>query len=71
MRFTVTSPVDGFSGEVAGVMFARGTATCDSDTDNAALVYFRRKGYGVTQADVPVVESTETKNSRKGKGASE
>ncbi|WP_159042115.1 hypothetical protein [Streptomyces sp. TP-A0875] len=42
--FQVTTPVEGFTGEVAGVRFADGRATTD---DPAALAYFRRRGYGV------------------------
>ncbi|MFB7461711.1 hypothetical protein [Streptomyces sp. NPDC056188] len=44
--FEVTTPVEGFTGEVAGVHFANGRATTD---DPAALAYFRRRGYAVTE----------------------
>jgi hypothetical protein len=55
MRYTITAPERDFTGEVAGVGFARGTATVDSDNPGAraALAYFGRKGYTVE----PVEES--------------
>lgn len=53
MAITVHSPEPEFSGEVAGVVFARGTATVHpgSPTAAAALAYFRRRGYTVTDED--------------------
>lgn len=41
---TVHSPVEGFTGTVAGVEFAKGTG---ETSDQGALAYFRRKGYGI------------------------
>ncbi|MFF7146049.1 hypothetical protein ACFZB5_33450 [Streptomyces nodosus] len=42
----VTTPVQGFTGTVAGVHFADGRAETDNET---ALAYFRRRGYGVKE----------------------
>ncbi|MFB9432798.1 hypothetical protein ACFFR8_25815 [Streptoalloteichus tenebrarius] len=42
----MTTPVSGFSGEVAGIVFVDGHA---ETSDRAALVYFRSQGYGVTE----------------------
>lgn len=44
MLHTITSPVTDFSGVVAGVRFAGGTAETD---DENAVAYFLRKGYTV------------------------
>ncbi|NEY32060.1 hypothetical protein GTU99_07610 [Streptomyces sp. PRKS01-65] len=48
-QYEITAPEPQFSGEVAGVLFNRGKATVDGDSENAtaALAYFRRRGYGV------------------------
>ncbi|MBY4571246.1 hypothetical protein ACN95_14595 [Gordonia sihwensis] len=44
--FTVTAPVKGYSGEsVCGVVFTDGTAITDNP---AALAYFRRRGYDIS-----------------------
>lgn len=48
MRYDVTAPAAGFSGDVAGVVFSKGHAVVDEDTHARALGYFRRKGYEVT-----------------------
>lgn len=50
MRYTITAPVEGHDGEVAGVPFRRGVAELDTAADGAspALAYFRRRGYGIT-----------------------
>lgn len=56
MRYEIKSPVAGFSGEVAGVAFTRGTATLDAGRQGAALAYFARKGYTVEAADRPTEE---------------
>ncbi len=45
----ITTPVPGFSGNVAGVDFAGGVA--EVDPSPGALAYFRRHGYGVEQVD--------------------
>lgn len=47
--FNITAPEPQFSGEVAGVVFSKGKATLDDSTPDglAALLYFRRRGYGV------------------------
>lgn len=51
MRYIVTTPVEGHTGEVGGVHFVHGRAVVDSDDprQRAALVYFRSRGYGVTE----------------------
>lgn len=53
MRFEVTAPAEGHAGEVAGVHFARGRAVVDTSDpqQRAALAYFKRRGYGVTEAE--------------------
>lgn len=43
---TVTAPVEGFTGHVAGVAFENGVG---ETTDTAALAYFHRQGYTVVQ----------------------
>ncbi|MFJ9128938.1 hypothetical protein ACIRJS_33035 [Streptomyces sp. NPDC102340] len=48
MRYDVTAPAAGFSGDVAGVVFSKGHAVVDEDTHARALAYFRRKGYEVS-----------------------
>lgn len=47
---TVHSPEPEFSGEVGGVRFAAGTAAVDPQSPSAAaaLAYFRRCGYSIT-----------------------
>lgn len=45
---TVTAPVEGFTGHVAGVAFENGIG---ETTDQAALAYFHRQGYTVVQDD--------------------
>lgn len=52
MSITVNSPEPGFSGEVAGVVFANGEATLAAEAGySAALAYFRRRGYRITDAE--------------------
>ena len=46
-RAIVNTPVKGFTGEVAGIAFANGTADVD---DPIALGYFERRGYDVIYA---------------------
>ncbi|MBG0828549.1 hypothetical protein HS041_12295 [Planomonospora sp. ID67723] len=67
MRYQVTAPEEGFSGEIGGVTFAKGVATADSTAHRAALAYFRRRGFPVTpvQPPAPAVEP-EKKPSRRG-----
>ncbi|WP_441251192.1 hypothetical protein [Kitasatospora sp. McL0602] len=50
MRYTVTSPHVGFTGDVVGVPFAGGTGTVDTDADGgqAAYAYFQRADYALT-----------------------
>lgn len=43
---TITTPVEKFSGIVAGVHFADGKAETD---DESAIQYFERQGYGVNR----------------------
>ncbi|GGM76997.1 hypothetical protein GCM10012275_54560 [Longimycelium tulufanense] len=50
MRYRITTPVAGFTGEVAGVTFASGVAHCEN-SDGPALAYFRSQGYGITRLD--------------------
>ncbi|KAB8186870.1 hypothetical protein FH608_046105 [Nonomuraea phyllanthi] len=47
MRYRITTPVRGFTGEVAGVAFANGSAEVDDAANVRAVAYFRRKGYRV------------------------
>lgn len=54
MAETIYSPVEGYSGTVAGVVFDDGKAETD---DEAALAYFRRHGYGI--GSPPEAEETE------------
>lgn len=53
MSWTINTPVKGFTGEVAGVMFKDGEGV--SDTDPA---YFRRHGYTVQVTATPSEENT-------------
>ncbi|MFI8360716.1 hypothetical protein ACIGD1_11210 [Streptomyces sp. NPDC085612] len=55
---TVHSPEPAFSGEVAGVRFSGGAADLDPAAAHApaALAYFRRRGYRVTDVEPPVEE---------------
>lgn len=46
----ITTPVEGFTGQVAGVAFANGVGETD---DPIALGYFERRGYGIEKADAP------------------
>lgn len=43
----IHAPNSAFTGVVAGVAFAKGTAEVDPKANAAALAYFRRRGYGV------------------------
>ncbi|MFJ1865541.1 hypothetical protein ACIOD1_13000 [Streptomyces sp. NPDC088097] len=49
-QFQVHSPEGGFSGEISGVVFRDGAALVSGDLPQhrAALAYFRRSGYRVT-----------------------
>jgi len=60
-EFKVTAPDEGFSGQVAGVSFTKGTATVDSAGNRAALAYFRRRGYTVEQVNEPKRAMSRTK----------
>jgi hypothetical protein len=46
----ITAPVSGYTGTVAGVTLANGTAETDNE---AALSYFRRHGYSVEPVEEP------------------
>lgn len=46
----IQTPVEGFTGKVAGVSFADGVGTTD---DPAALAYFERHGYTIDSAKEP------------------
>lgn len=52
-RFEIKTPVPFFTGEVAGIAFAKGRAVVTSDTDAGlrALYYFKQAGYGVAPLD--------------------
>lgn len=56
MRFRVTTPEEKFTGEVAGVSFAKGVAEVDGDEHRDALRYFRSAGYAVEPVDEDPVE---------------
>lgn len=43
----ITTPVEGFTGHVAGVDFVKGEGSTD---DENAISYFERHGYGVSKA---------------------
>ncbi|MFF6940462.1 hypothetical protein [Streptomyces lavendulae] len=52
MAITVNSPEPQFSGDIAGVTFANGEATLDTPVGHeAALAYFHRRGYRVTEVE--------------------
>lgn len=53
---TIKTPVEGFTGTVAGVAFADGVGHTE---DAAALAYFRRHGYTIEQALPEAVEGDE------------
>lgn len=63
MRYTVTAPAAGFSGDIAGVVFRDGTAVAEDGRHKAALAYFRRRGYTVEpeSAPEPVTEQVDEK----------
>lgn len=48
MRYRIQTPVHGFTGTAAGIVFVDGQAVIDSDQHAAALAYFRRQHYGIT-----------------------
>jgi hypothetical protein len=52
-RFEVKTPVAFFTGDVAGIAFAKGRAVVTSDTDAGirALYYFKQAGYGIAALD--------------------
>lgn len=52
-NYRITTPVKDFTGEVAGVAFARGVG---HTSNPAALNYFRSAGYGVEPVDEQKVE---------------
>ncbi|MFD7508125.1 hypothetical protein ACFV5N_02075 [Streptomyces sp. NPDC059853] len=51
--YEITTPVEGFTGTVAGVDFAGGRALTAAP---AALAYFARRGYTVTPVEAPPPE---------------
>jgi len=61
-RYQIEAPVRTFTGEVAGVAFKTGTGfvTDSGDSDRAALAYFRRGGYGVSEAPEQSLEEMVT-----------
>jgi hypothetical protein len=70
-RFEVKTPVQFFTGEVAGITFAKGRAVVTSDTDAGlrALYYFKQQGYGIVGLDE--VEVDEVLNRANESAASE
>jgi hypothetical protein len=52
-QYRIRTPVQGHTGTVANIDFVRGEATIDTALDGhqAALQFFRRRGYGVEQLD--------------------
>jgi|ERR1044071_658223 hypothetical protein len=52
-RFEIKTPVQFFTGDVAGIAFAKGRAVVTSDTDAGlrALYYFKQAGYGIAALD--------------------
>lgn len=60
-QFQVHSPEGRFNGEISGVVFRDGAAVVseDSSAGRAALAYFRRRGYRVTEAEAAVDELVE------------
>lgn len=48
MRYRIQTPVHGFTGTAAGIVFVDGQAVIDGDQNVAALAYFRRQHYGIT-----------------------
>lgn len=61
MRYTITTPAAGFSGDIAGVMFSDGSAVADDTRHKAALAYFRRRGYTVEPESGPEPEQDDDK----------
>lgn len=62
----ITTPVEGFTGDVAGVTFANGVGETD---DPIALGYFARRGYSIEGAEAEkVVDVPEGKPSTEWKG---
>jgi hypothetical protein len=53
MRYRITTPEPGWTGQVGTVNFADGAAECEADADAAALYYFRQAGYGVEEVVEP------------------
>jgi hypothetical protein len=49
MRYDVTAPVKGYNGVVGGVTFYRGHGHVDGSENPAAVAYFRRRGYTLTE----------------------
>jgi len=58
MSSTLRTPVEGFCGEVAGVMFSNGIGTCPNDAD---LSYFERHGYAIEREKAPQAKTRQTK----------
>ncbi|MCW2900307.1 MAG: hypothetical protein JWO67_2572 [Streptosporangiaceae bacterium] len=53
MRYRITTPEPGWTGQIGTVNFADGAAECEADADAAALYYFRQAGYGVEEVAEP------------------
>lgn len=49
MRYKVTTPVPGWTGQVGMVAFAHGVAVVEADYDAAAMAYFHAQGYGIEE----------------------
>src|SRR5258707_1122996 len=49
MRYTISTPVPGFTGMSAGVNFPNGQAVIDDEDEAAALRYFQAQGYDIAE----------------------
>jgi hypothetical protein len=50
-KYTITAPETRFNGEFAGLVFRAGKADAETPADQAAVIYCRRRGYGVVAVD--------------------
>ena len=60
MRYDVTAPVKGYNGETGGVRFYKGKAHVDEEANPAAVAYFRRRGYTLTEVHEEQTPSEDT-----------
>lgn len=54
-KYTVTSSILGFAGDIVGITFTNGAGTVDTEKEGgyAAYSYFQRAGYSLTPVDAP------------------